>query len=52
MMKNLSKLGIIGGGRWAREIFKTLDQFVDQKVTFFIFTKFNYDYLKQKNKWQ
>ena len=45
---NFGKLGIIGGGRWAREILKTLDYFVDENVTFFIFSKFNFKKLKQE----
>ena len=46
-LKTIKNIGIIGGGRWSKEIIRTLDLFVDKNVTFTIFSKNNYIELKE-----
>ena len=46
-LKKIKNICIIGGGRWSKEIIRTLDRFVDKNVTFVIYSKYNYLELKK-----
>ena len=45
--KKIKNICIIGGGRWSKEIIRTLDRFVDKNIAFVIFSKHNYFDLKK-----